>query len=302
MIKKKFKSEININETPNKKSKEKKESSAPTKEEKCEDTAEKKEKKKFYNPAVKGTNPVRYKGEKEKPIGEPMCLKDKTFVITGVLNYIEREEAEDLIKEYGGKVTSAVSGKTNYLLAGYILEDSRPVEDGGKYKKAKEKNVKIIDDDFLYDLINKSFKGEIKKNNKEEVNNTSKKEEINKSNVTSSNSVSIKVNEKSTITSTPGTFLSNAKVSSSSPLKFSAVTAGGVIITGSGSSNTVTSTTFRKNPIGKYPCFSLFFSFYHPIIFIYFYPLIYTLNFFNLHLFIKKNKIYYNFRYSNVGR
>ena len=38
------------------------------------------------------------------------------FVITGVLESIEREEAADLIKRYGGKVTQSVSKKTSYLI------------------------------------------------------------------------------------------------------------------------------------------------------------------------------------------
>lgn len=41
-----------------------------------------------------------------------------TFVITGVLESIEREQAQDVIQRYGGKVTSAVSKKTSYLIKG----------------------------------------------------------------------------------------------------------------------------------------------------------------------------------------
>jgi replication factor C subunit 1 len=45
-------------------------------------------------------------------------LKDKTFVITGVLDSLWRNEAEDLVKRHSGRVTSAVSGKTTFLVAG----------------------------------------------------------------------------------------------------------------------------------------------------------------------------------------
>ena len=38
-------------------------------------------------------------------------------MISGVLDSIERDEAADLIKKYGGKVTSAISKKTNYLVS-----------------------------------------------------------------------------------------------------------------------------------------------------------------------------------------
>ena len=41
-----------------------------------------------------------------------------TFVITGVLESNEREEATDLIQRYGGKVTQSVSKKTSYVIVG----------------------------------------------------------------------------------------------------------------------------------------------------------------------------------------
>ena len=39
-------------------------------------------------------------------------------MITGVLDSLEREDAADIIKKYGGKVTSNVSGRTSYLVVG----------------------------------------------------------------------------------------------------------------------------------------------------------------------------------------
>lgn len=85
-------------------------------------------------------------GRKEIPDGEPSCLEGLTFVITGVLESLEREDASDLIKKYGGKVTSAVSGKTSFVLAGSEPGDS-------KIKTSKEKNVKVVDENYLFDLI-----------------------------------------------------------------------------------------------------------------------------------------------------
>ena len=41
-----------------------------------------------------------------------------TFVITGILESVEREEAADLIQRYGGKVTQSVSKKTSYVVVG----------------------------------------------------------------------------------------------------------------------------------------------------------------------------------------
>lgn len=50
---------------------------------------------------------------------------------------IPRDTLEKIIKENGGKVTGSVSGKTNYLIIGEVLEDGRAVEEGRKYKAAK---------------------------------------------------------------------------------------------------------------------------------------------------------------------
>ena len=41
-----------------------------------------------------------------------------TFVITGVLESLERDEAKTLIERYGGKVTGSVSGRTSYVIVG----------------------------------------------------------------------------------------------------------------------------------------------------------------------------------------
>ena len=51
---------------------------------------------------------------------------------------------------------SAVSGKTNYLVAGFEMEDGRPITEGSKYKAAIEKNVKILSEDGLLKMIRDS--------------------------------------------------------------------------------------------------------------------------------------------------
>ncbi|CAN6440012.1 unnamed protein product [Victoria cruziana] len=72
-----------------------------------------------------------HKGEKEVPDGSPTCLAGLTFVISGTLDSLEREEAEDLIKRHGGRVTGSISKKTSYLLADEDIG-------GRKSTKAKE--------------------------------------------------------------------------------------------------------------------------------------------------------------------
>uniref|UniRef100_A0A8B9VJ57 Replication factor C subunit 1 n=1 Tax=Anas zonorhyncha TaxID=75864 RepID=A0A8B9VJ57_9AVES len=85
-------------------------------------------------------------GSKEIPQGAENCLEGLTFVITGVLESIERDEAKSLIERYGGKVTGNVSKKTNYLVMGRDCGQS-------KCEKASALGTKIIDEDGLFDLV-----------------------------------------------------------------------------------------------------------------------------------------------------
>ena len=63
-------------------------------------------------------------------------FQGKTFVLTGSLEKYTRQEASDLIEKYGGKVSSSVSKKTSYVLAGE--------EAGSKLTKAQDLGVTII--------------------------------------------------------------------------------------------------------------------------------------------------------------
>ncbi|XVF82647.1 hypothetical protein PTKIN_Ptkin16aG0065700 [Pterospermum kingtungense] len=93
-----------------------------------------------------------HKGEKEVPEGAPDCLAGLTFVISGTLDSLEREEAEDLIKRYGGRITGSVSKKTNYLLCDEDIG-------GRKSSKAKELGTAFITEDGLFDMIRASNHG-----------------------------------------------------------------------------------------------------------------------------------------------
>ena len=72
-------------------------------------------------------------------------LNDKTFVITGSLQNMKRTDVKDLIEKNGGKVTSSISKKTSYLVAG-----DNP---GSKIKKAVDIGVNIINEEQLSELI-----------------------------------------------------------------------------------------------------------------------------------------------------
>ncbi|MGS0742772.1 NAD-dependent DNA ligase LigA [Glaciimonas sp. GG7] len=72
-------------------------------------------------------------------------LSGKTFVLTGTLPTLSRDEAAALIEAAGGKVTGSVSKKTSYVVAG--------AEAGSKLAKAEELNVSILDENGLRTLL-----------------------------------------------------------------------------------------------------------------------------------------------------
>jgi DNA ligase (NAD+) len=73
------------------------------------------------------------------------ALEGQTFVITGTLEGLSRDDAKDLIEQNGGNVSSSVSKKTNFLLCG---EDA-----GSKLEKAQGLGVKIISLDQLKKML-----------------------------------------------------------------------------------------------------------------------------------------------------
>lgn len=77
-------------------------------------------------------------GRNDKLFGE-------TFVITGTLPSLGRKEATELIKRHGGKVTSSLSSKTAFLLAG-----EKP---GSKLRKAEQLGIEVLTEDDLHRMI-----------------------------------------------------------------------------------------------------------------------------------------------------
>ena len=69
----------------------------------------------------------------------------KTFVLTGSLEKFTRDEASEIIENFGWKTSSSVSKKTDYVLAG---EDA-----GSKLKKANELGVKVITESEFEEMI-----------------------------------------------------------------------------------------------------------------------------------------------------
>ncbi|KAK3523133.1 hypothetical protein QTP86_020212 [Hemibagrus guttatus] len=119
---------------------------SPTKPETSPDDAEKKRvNSAAYRNFLNREGP-RALGSKEIPQGEENCLEGCVFVLTGVLESMERDDAKSLIERYGGKVTGNVSRKTTYLVLG---RDSG----ASKTEKAQSFGTKIINEDELLDLI-----------------------------------------------------------------------------------------------------------------------------------------------------
>jgi DNA ligase (NAD+) len=75
----------------------------------------------------------------------PMPMVGKTFVLTGTLPNLSREDAKTMIEKLGGKVAGSVSKKTHYVVAGEAA--------GSKLEKARELGLVILDEAQFKELI-----------------------------------------------------------------------------------------------------------------------------------------------------
>ncbi|KAN0060728.1 DNA replication factor C complex subunit Rfc1 [Thecaphora frezii] len=107
-------------------------------------------------------------GSKEIPQGKPNCLAGLTLVFTGELSSISREEASDLAKRYGARITSAPSSKTSYVVVG---------EGAGakKLELIKKNGIPTLDEDGFLDLIATRGAGELDEKAKKKLADEEKK-------------------------------------------------------------------------------------------------------------------------------
>lgn len=99
-----------------------------------------KENSRFVNKLL--SNGVTIINPEKKAAGK---LTGKSFVITGTLESMSREEAKQKIKALGGKISESVSSKTDYVVVG--------TDPGSKYDKAQKLGVKILDETGLFKLF-----------------------------------------------------------------------------------------------------------------------------------------------------
>ncbi|MFA4833275.1 MAG: NAD-dependent DNA ligase LigA [Patescibacteria group bacterium] len=103
----------------------------------------------FHNPHnLELLEKLEKNGVKAKPysgVSKKQVLAGKTFVLTGTLAGLTRDEAKVKIRELGGDVSSSVSKNTDFVVAG--------AEPGSKYEKGKKLGVKIIDEKEFLKMI-----------------------------------------------------------------------------------------------------------------------------------------------------
>lgn len=88
---------------------------------------------------------VHWPAQQRRAAATEGALSGKTFVLTGSLDSMSRDQAGDRITAAGGKVTGSVSKKTNYVVAG--------AEAGSKLQKAQELGVEILDEAAFLKLL-----------------------------------------------------------------------------------------------------------------------------------------------------
>ncbi|MEI8062801.1 MAG: BRCT domain-containing protein, partial [Verrucomicrobiota bacterium] len=89
-----------------------------------------------------GLNP---KSDRATTLADGSAIAGKTFVLTGTLPTISRDDASRLIRKAGGKITGSVSKETDFVVAGE--------SPGSKFDKARELGVRILSEKEFMKII-----------------------------------------------------------------------------------------------------------------------------------------------------
>ena len=100
---------------------------------------------KHFSDIVSELKALGVKMEYEKQDGSDNRFEGKTFVLTGTLSTMTRDEAKEIIVRLGGKAAGSVSKKTSYVVAGE--------EAGSKLTKAQELGVTILSEQEFLDMV-----------------------------------------------------------------------------------------------------------------------------------------------------
>eukprot|EP00976_Prorocentrum_cordatum_P017451 350932-Prorocentrum_minimum.AAC.4 len=87
------------------------------------------------------------KGKKDRPQGSKTCLNGLCFVVSGVLDSMDRKECHEYIEKHGGSVAKSLTKKVTHL-----LNDHGEVGPAKK-KQALQKGIPIVGEDVLFDIV-----------------------------------------------------------------------------------------------------------------------------------------------------
>lgn len=105
------------------------------------------------------SRPKRGQPQPKQPAAEQMeveggdCLDGLSFVVSGIFANVTRDKVEEIIRSNGGRLVGSVSGKTDYLVMGFKLEDGREPHQGRKNQEATKRGVPILDEEGFEQLL-----------------------------------------------------------------------------------------------------------------------------------------------------
>ena len=99
---------------------------------------------KHFSDIVAELKNLGVKMEYEKRDSGDKRFEEKTFVLTGTLSSMTRDEAKEIIVRFGGKASGSVSKKTSYVVAGE--------EAGSKLTKAQELGITVLSEQEFLDM------------------------------------------------------------------------------------------------------------------------------------------------------